>query len=93
MPRLWIKLPPPGGALHTFWVRGRAIRKGIYFPETSIKNGIDFHNFGIRNGTDFQDSGLKYKVGCNFSKNWYKEVFEVLMARPRPKSGRVHPLG
>ena len=45
----------PGGALHIFRVRGRAIGKGIYFPDIGIKNGINFHNFGIRNGTYFQD--------------------------------------
>ena len=27
----------PGGALHIFWVRGRAIRKGIDFPDIGIK--------------------------------------------------------
>ena len=42
---------------------GRAIGKGIYFPDIGIKNGINFYNFGIRNGTDFQDFGMKYKVG------------------------------
>ena len=39
----------PGDALHIFWVRGRAIGKGIDFPDIGIKNGINFHNFGIRN--------------------------------------------
>ena len=62
----------PGGALHTFWVRGRAIGKGIDFPDIGIKNGINFHNFGIRNGTDFQGFGMKYKEGYTFSKNWHK---------------------
>ena len=59
----------PGGALHTFWVRGRAIGKGIDFPDIGIKNGINFHNFGIRNGTDFQGFDMKYKEGYTFSKN------------------------
>ena len=50
---------------------------------------------------------MKYKEGHTFSKNWYKVgytfskkigirngyVFETLMARPRPKSGQVHPPG
>ena len=38
---------------------------------------------------------MKYKVGYTFSKNWYKVgyVFETSMARPRPKSGQVHPPG
>ena len=62
----------PGGALHIFWVRGRAIGKGIYFQGIGIKNGINFHNFGIRNGTDLQDFAMKYKVGYSFSQNWYK---------------------
>ena len=61
-----------GGALHIFWVRGRAIGKGIYFQDIGIKNSINFHNFGIRNGTDLQDFALKYKVGYTFSQNWYK---------------------
>ena len=34
-----------GGALDIFRVRGRAIGKGIYFPDIGIKNGINFHNF------------------------------------------------
>ena len=57
--------------LHIFWVRGRAIGKGIDFPDIGITNGINFHNFGMRNGTDFQDFGMKYKVRYTFSKNWY----------------------
>ena len=34
-----------------------------------------------------------YKVGYTFTKNWYKVgyVFAASMARPRPKSGQVHP--
>ena len=95
----------PGGALDTFWVQGRAIGKGIYFPDIGIKNGINFHNFGIRNGTYFQDLYMKYissdilfrKIGIRsgilFQKigkrNGY--FFEASMARPRPKSGQVHP--
>ena len=50
-----ILLTDPGSALHIFRVRGRAIGKGIYFPDNGIKNGINVHNFGIRNGTYFQD--------------------------------------
>ena len=49
--------PPGGGVLCIFWVRGRAIGKGIDFHEFGIRNGIDFHDFGIRNGIDF----------CNFT--------------------------
>ena len=56
-----------------FQVRGRAIEKGIDFPDIGIKNGINFHNFGIRNGMDFQDVGMKYQVGYTFSKDWYME--------------------
>ena len=59
----------PGGALHIFWVRGRAIGKVIYFRGIGIKNGINFHNFGIRNGTDLQDFAMKYKVAHTFSQN------------------------
>ena len=61
----------PGGALHIFWVRRRAIGKGIYFQDIGIKNGINFHNFGIRNGTDLQDFAMKYKFRYTFLKNWY----------------------
>ena len=94
------------GALHIFWLRGRAIGKGIYFQDIGIKNGINFQNFGTRNGTDLQDFAMKYKVGYTFSKigissgllfqkigirNGY--VFETSMAGPRPTSGQVHPPG
>ena len=41
----------PGAVLHTFWVRGHAIGKGIDFTDICIRNGIDFHNFGMKNGT------------------------------------------
>ena len=98
---------PPGSALHIFQVRGRAIGKGVYFPDIGTNNGINFHNFGIRNGTYFQDSYMKYirsdilfrKIGIRsgifFQKigirNGY--VFEASMARPRPKSGQVYPHG
>ena len=58
----------PGGVLHIFWVRGRAIGKCIYFPDIGIKNGINIHNFGIRNGTDFQGFGMKYKGRAYFLK-------------------------
>ena len=44
---------PGGGALYIFWVRGRAIGKGIDFQHIGISNGMDFYNFGIRNGTSF----------------------------------------
>ena len=50
------------------WVRGRAIGKGIFFPDIGIKNGINFHTFGLRNGTDFQNFCMKYKVGYTFLK-------------------------
>ena len=95
----------PGGALHIFRVRERAIGKGINFPDIGIKNGINFHNFGIRNGAYFQDLSMKHirsdalfrKIGIRSgilfqkigTRNGY--VFEALMARPRPKSGQVHP--
>ena len=50
-----------GGVLYIFWVRGRAIGKGI-----------DFHDFGIRNGIDFRNFRNWYRVGHPFSENWYK---------------------
>ena len=48
-----------GGAQYIFWVRGRAILKGIDFRNFGIRNGIDFRNFGIRNGIDFHDFGIR----------------------------------
>ena len=62
-----------GDALQILWVRGRAIGKGIYFPDIGIKNDINFCNFGIRNSADFLDFGMKYEVGYTFSKNLYNE--------------------
>ena len=55
------RLIPGGGVLYIFWVRGRAIGKGI-----------DFHDFGIRNGIDFRNFRNWYRVGYAFSENWYK---------------------
>ena len=46
---------PGGGVLYIFWVRGRAIGKGI-----------DFHDFGIRNGIDFHE--IWYKERYHFSR-------------------------
>ena len=63
----------PGGALHIFWARGRAIEKGIHFPDIGMKSGSIFTIFGIRNGNNFQGFGMKYKVGYTFSKSWYEE--------------------
>ena len=78
----WVYSELGAGALHIF-------------PDTGIKNGINFHNFGARNGTDFQDFGMKYKVGYTFQnidiRNGHE--FEASMARPRQKSGQVHPPG
>ena len=63
------KIVAPGGLLYIFWVRGRAIGKGINFHDFGIRNSIDFHDFGIRNGIDFCNW---YRVGYAFSENWYK---------------------
>ena len=65
-PTAWF---PPGG-YYIFWVRGRAIGKGIDFHEFGIRNGIDFHDFVIRNGIDF--SIFAIGIGYAFSENWYK---------------------
>ena len=61
-----------GGLLYIFWVRGRAIGKGIDFHDFGIMNGIDFHDFGIRNGIDFRNFRNWYRVVYAFSENWYK---------------------
>ena len=72
----------PGGVLYIFWVRGRAIGKGIDFHDFGIRNGINFRNFAIGIG-----SGMHFwKIGI---RNGY--VFETSMARPRPKSDQVPP--
>ena len=65
---------PPGGGrvLYIFWVRGRAIGKGIDFHDFGIRNGIDFHGFGIRNGINFRNFHNLHRVGYAFSENWYK---------------------
>ena len=54
---------PGGGVLYIFWVRGRAIGKGIDFHDFGIRNGIDFHDFGIRNGIDFHNFQNWYIIG------------------------------
>ena len=84
-----IKLTAPGGGgvLYIFWVRGRAIGKGIDFHDFGIRNGIEFHDFGIRNGINFRNfvigtgSGMHFrkigiKSGIYFLKNWYKVGYE-----------------
>ena len=75
---LFATIKSRGGALHIFWVRGRAIGKGIYFLDIGIKNSLNYHNFGIMNGADFLDFGMKYKVGYTFLKNWYKVGYTFL---------------
>ena len=58
-----------GGALHIFWIQGRAVGKGIDFPDIDTRNSINFHNFGVRIRINFQDFGMKYMVGYIFSQN------------------------
>ena len=57
-----------GGVLCFFWVRGRAIGKGIDFHYFVIRNGINFHDFGIRNGINFHNFHNWYSVGHAFSE-------------------------
>ena len=64
--------PRGGGVLYIFWVRERAIGKGIEFHDFGTGNGIDFHDFGIRYGIDLCNFRNWYRVGCAFSENWYK---------------------
>ena len=71
-----------GGVLYIFWIRRRAIGKGIDFHDFGIRNGIDFHDFGIRNGINFRNFHNWYSVGYAFSENWYKVgvyIFEKLV--------------
>ena len=80
-------LHKPRGVLYIFWVRGRAIGKGIDFHDFGIRNGIDLSIFAVftilyRVGYAFSENWYKvgyiflknwYKVGYTFWKNWYKE--------------------
>ena len=59
---------PGGGILYIFWVRGRAIGKGIDFHDFGIRNGIDFHDFGIRNGIDVRNFAIGIGSGMHFRK-------------------------
>ena len=38
------------GALHIFWVRGRAIERGIDLHGFSTRDSIDIHDMNIKNG-------------------------------------------
>ena len=67
-----------GGVRYIFWVRGRAIGKGIDFHHFGIRNGIDFHDFGIRNGIKFRNFHNWYRVGYAFSENGYKVGYMFL---------------
>ena len=84
--------------LYIFWVRGRAIGKVIHFHDFGIRNGIDFCNFRNWYGVGYAFSENWYKVGYVFLKIGIKSgmhfgkigmrneyVFEILMARSRPK--------
>ena len=73
-----------GRVLYIFWLRGRAIGKGIDFHDFGIRNGINFYNFRnwYRVGYAFSENWNKvryiflknwYKVGYTFWKIWYKE--------------------
>ena len=61
-------LSPGGGVLYIFWVRGRAIGKGIDFHDFGIRNGIEFHDFGIRNGINFRNFAIGIGSGMHFRK-------------------------
>ena len=50
----------PGAVLYIFWVRGRAIGKGIDFHDFGIRNGINFRNFhNWYTGMHFRKIGIK----------------------------------
>ena len=96
-----------GGVHYIYFGKGACHRERYLFSRYWYKSGIHFQNFGIRNGTHFQDFYMKYirsgillrKIGIRSGilfqnigiRNRY--VFEASMARPRPKSGQVHPPG
>ena len=63
---MYLPISRGGGLLYIFWVRGRAIGKGIDFHDFGIRNGIDFHGFGIRNGINFHDFGI-FNFNFNFN--------------------------
>ena len=73
-----ISHPGGGGVLYIFWVRGRAIGKGIDFHDFGLRNGIDFHDFGIRNGIDFHNFQNWYRVENALSEIWYKVGYVFL---------------
>ena len=60
--------PEGGGVLYIFWVRGRAIGKGIDFHDFGIRNSIEFHDFGIRNGINFRNFAIGIGSGMHFRK-------------------------
>ena len=63
-------LIPGRGVLYIFWVRGRAIGRGIDFHDLGIKNGIDFRNLCNWYRVRYALSENWYKVGYIFLKNW-----------------------
>ena len=63
--------PRGGGVLYIFWVRGRAIGKGIDFYDFGVRNGIDFRNFRNWYTVRYAFSENCYKIGCIF---WEKLV-------------------
>ena len=67
-----------GGVLYIFWVRGRAIGKGIDFHDFGIRNGINFRNFHNWSSVGYAFSENWYKVGYAFSENWYKVGYMFL---------------
>ena len=69
------------GSLHTFWVGGLAIGKGIDFSHIGVSNGINFYNFGVRNNTDIQDLGVRFKVDILYTKNLYKVRPGILFSK------------
>ena len=58
------------------------ISSDIFFRKIGIRSDILFRKIGIRSGILFQKIGIRDVY-----------VFEASMARPRPKSGQVHPPG
>ena len=64
-----------------FWFKERYLFSRFFY-EICRRSDILFRKIGIRSGVLFQKIGIRN--GC---------VFEASMARPRPKSGQVHPRG
>ena len=86
----------PGGCTTYISGTGTCHREGYLFSRYWYKERYHFSQFWYKKRYLFSRFLYEiYKVGYTISKNCIRNgyVFEVSMARPRPKSGQVHPPG